>query len=95
MPPSDVVQVLSLGRRSGVLEASKAKVCFQDGNVVGAWTKELKGEAAFHAWIRVREGGFAFEPVALQVPEDCRIATPTMALLMESMRQLDERGRPG
>lgn len=88
----DMVQVLFHGRKSGSLRIrareGSGEIHFQDGNVVNALWNEMRGEDAFYAMLKLREGEFgldpAFKPTARVINQSAE------ALLLEGMRRLDE-----
>lgn len=87
----DLLQLLMMSQRSGALSVTTpfgtAEVRLADGQVVDAVYRRLEGEKAFFRMLSEKQGQFVF------VPGDSgarRMATPTNALLMEAMRQLDE-----
>lgn len=99
---ADLIELFHLNRRSGVLELlrrespgreERARVELRDGQVVHAVVGAVEGEKAFFRLLAWRSGRFAFSDG--DVPGPARIRTPTRALLMEGMRQLDEQARLG
>lgn len=88
----DMVQVLFHGRKSGNLRIrapeGSGEIHFLDGNVVNALWGELRGESAFYAMLRLRDGEFGLDP-AFKPPSRV-IHTSSEALLLEGMRRLDE-----
>lgn len=99
LPFSDLVQLLHAGRTTGTLVLSapgcEARLGFQDGRSTAAQTGALKGDEAFFAVTRWKDGEFRLESDSAQLPDDARIAVDTMALLMEAMRRMDEREERG
>jgi CheY-like chemotaxis protein len=92
MPMVDLLQLLTMNRRSGVLAITTAEgageVRMAEGEVIDAVYRRLDGEKAFYRLLGEREGRFAFspgEPVTAR-----RLTSPTSQLLMEAMRQVDE-----
>ena len=92
MPLVDLLQLLSMNRRSGLLgittTTGAGEVRLTDGEVVGAVYKRLEDEKALFRLLAERAGRFAFssgEPPAVR-----RITSPTSQLLMEAMHQADE-----
>lgn len=88
----DLLQLLSMNRRSGALTIATAKgageVRLREGEVVDAVFRRQEGEKALFRLLAETEGHFAFASgteTALR-----RIEVPTSALLLEGMRQLDE-----
>jgi CheY-like chemotaxis protein len=92
MPMVDLLQLLTMNRRSGVLGITTAygagEVRLAEGEVIDAVYRRLEGEKAFYRLLGERGGRFAFspgEPATLR-----RLTLPTSQLLMEAMRQVDE-----
>jgi CheY-like chemotaxis protein len=92
MPLVDLLQLLSMNRRSGVLgittTTGAGEVRLADGEVVDAVYKRLEGEKALFRLLTEREGRFAFS--SGEAPAVRRITSPTSQLLMEAMHQVDE-----
>jgi CheY-like chemotaxis protein len=92
MPMVDLLQLLTMNRRSGVLGITTAygagEVRLSDGEVIDAVYRRLEGEKAFYRLLGEREGRFAFSPGAPATAR--RLTSPTSQLLMEAMRQVDE-----
>jgi len=92
VPLIDLLQLLSMNRRSGVLgittPSGAGEVRLASGEVIDAVYRRLEAEKALFRLLGEREGHFAFspgEPVSVR-----RISSPTSPLLMEAMRQVDE-----
>lgn len=92
MPMVDLLQLLTMNRRSGVLGITTAygagEVRLTDGEVIDAVYRRLEGEKAFYRLLGEREGRFAFSPGEPATVR--RLTSPTSQLLMEAMRQVDE-----
>jgi CheY-like chemotaxis protein len=95
VPLVDLLQVLSMNRRSGVLSvttsAGAGEVRIGEGDVLDAAYRRLDGEKALYRLLAEREGTFAFLPggtLALR-----RLNIGTSMLVMEAMRQFDEVAR--
>jgi response regulator RpfG family c-di-GMP phosphodiesterase len=88
----DMVQVLFHGRKSGNLRIrareGSGEIHFAEGNVVNALWGELRGEDAFYAMLRLRDGEFGLDPSFK--PQARVIQNSAEALLLEGMRRLDE-----
>jgi CheY-like chemotaxis protein len=95
MPLVDLVQMLSMNRRSGVLAVVGAtgagEVRLDGGEVIDAIHRRVEGEKAFYRLLGEREGRFAFTSTDTHPPR--RLQQPTSMLLMEGMRQVDETKR--
>lgn len=91
MPLVDLLQLLTMNQRSGALAVTtpggNGEVRLADGQIVDAVYRRLEGEKALFRLLAAQEGQFAFVPGEGAAR---RIATPTNALLMEAMRQIDE-----
>ena len=92
VPLSDLLQLLSMNRRSGVLSlttpSGAGEVRMASGEVIDAVYRRLEGEKALFRLLGERDGHFAFspgEPASVR-----RILSPTASLLIESMRHVDE-----
>lgn len=88
----DLLQLLSMNRRSGALTIATARgageVRLRDGEIVDAVFRRQEGEKALFRLLAEQEGSFAFasgNETALR-----RIEVPTSALLLEGVRQIDE-----
>jgi CheY-like chemotaxis protein len=95
---ADVLQLLHQNRRTGCLAVAhgdgaqprdRGELWLRDGNVVQAKVlPRALDEKALYRMLGWREGSFSFTPSDEMRP--ARIQTPTRALLLEGMRQLDE-----
>lgn len=87
----DLLQLLMMSQRSGVLTVTTpfgaGEVRLADGQVVDSVYRRLEGEKAFFRVLGEKQGQFVFAPGDAG---SRRMATPTNALLMEAMRQIDE-----
>jgi hypothetical protein len=97
---ADLLQLFHLNRRTGVLDLvrrdpagrdERGRLFVREGNVVQASLGPVEAEKALYRMLTWRSGTFAFSDTRVTVP--ARIQTPTRALLMEGMRQLDEWDR--
>lgn len=98
MPLVDLLQLLSMNRRTGVLtvttSSGSGEVRLAEGEVIDAAYRRLEGEKALFRLLGQRDGQFAFTPG--EITNHRRIAMPTSQLLMEAMHQSDEvRRRKG
>jgi two-component system chemotaxis response regulator CheY len=95
LPIPDLIQILNGTRKTGHLrlnrDGEEAGIYFADGEARHAWTKDLEGEEAFFRVISWKDAHFSFES-GLR-PEQATIHQPTMTLLFEGLRKLDEGGR--
>ncbi len=91
MPLVDLLQLLTMNQRSGVLSVTapggSGEVRLTDGQIFDAVYRRLEGEKALFRLLAAPSGQFAFVPGE---GSPRKISTPTNALLMEAMRQIDE-----
>ncbi len=90
---SDVVQVLSQGRKTGQLRVragnEQGEVHFLEGQIVNALWPGLRGEEAFYALLGFSNGDFVFDPT---FKPTARVITGGVeALMLEGVRRLDEK----
>jgi DNA-binding response OmpR family regulator len=88
----DMVQILFHGRKSGNLRIrardGTGEIHFAEGNVVDAAWRELRGQDAFFAMLKVTDGEFALDP---SFKAGARVIHQSSeALLLEGMRRMDE-----
>jgi CheY-like chemotaxis protein len=93
---SDVLQLLQVGRKTGLLQlvmgAGKGEIGIESGEVRQAViVGGPSGEDAFYQLAGWRSATFAFSSQPLHGAPN--ITSPTMPLLMEAMRRVDEAGR--
>jgi CheY-like chemotaxis protein len=91
----DLLQLLSMNRRSGALsittQAGAGEVRLVEGEIVDAVYRRLEGEKALYRLLAEGEGVFSFASGASHSFR--RILLPTRSLLLEGMRQIDETKR--
>lgn len=91
----DLLQLLSMNRRSGSLQittqAGAGEVRLADGEIVDAVYRRLEGEKALYRLLGETEGVFSFASGAAHSLR--RIVLPTRSLLLEGMRHVDETKR--
>jgi CRP-like cAMP-binding protein len=92
MPISDLVQVLHLCRKTGELrlqrDGREASVFIEDGSVRDAKSGAHQGEAAVYEILGWRDAEFTFRSGAKS--GRTTIEQPTLTLLLEGARRLDE-----
>jgi len=89
----DVIQVLSLNKRSGTLHVrgrSVGRIYFREGKILNAETRSLKGRKALFRIVTWPEALFEFEPGEPERPAEPALEGSTSSVLMESFKQLDE-----
>jgi pSer/pThr/pTyr-binding forkhead associated (FHA) protein len=94
IPPFAVLQILELGRKTGVLrldaDQGTGEIWLSEGMPIHAETKDQAGFDAAIALAQGTAGRFAFEPRA-SLPE-VTIRASVTEVLLEASRLLDERG---
>lgn len=94
---ADVLQLLQVGRKTGSLELEmngrRGEIGIESGEVRIARAGDLVGDDAFYTLATWRGASFAFMSSPLKGAPN--IGTPTMPLLMEAMRRVDELQRAG
>ena len=91
-PLADVLQLINMGSRTGLLSISNAdvtaKIWFERGQAVHAEVGDMEGEKAVYETFNWREGRFTFDTDAVtqlkSIELDCQ------NLIMEAVRRLDE-----
>jgi hypothetical protein len=91
-PLTDVLQLILMGERSGMLELERdrisAVIYFENGQAVHALSGDFSGEVAVFEVFNWKEGTFAFqtdvEPPTRTITMDCH------NLILEAVRRLDE-----
>lgn len=92
MSVADIVQVLHRGQKTGELHLSsdghEGTILFQQGAIVHAAFRGLRGEEAFYVLVRLASGQFSIDPDV--TPSERTITSSAEMLLLEGMRRLDE-----
>ncbi|MDH5307169.1 MAG: DUF4388 domain-containing protein [Myxococcales bacterium] len=92
IPPFAVIQILEMGRNTGVLkidsDGAPGRLWFKRGDPIHAEAKDQIGFDAALALVHAKIGRFSFEPLA-DTPEATIQASVTQ-LLLEASRQIDE-----
>jgi two-component system, chemotaxis family, chemotaxis protein CheY len=95
MPISDLVQVLHLCHKTGELRLEQgerqASIFVEDGAILDAAAGRATGEEAVYEILSWKDAGFTFRSGVRSGRRT--IAQPTMTLLMEGARRLDEKRR--
>jgi CheY-like chemotaxis protein len=90
---TDMIQILCAGNKDMMItlerEGETGQVFVKQGTVVHAVSGEQTGERAFFGFMRWNEGEFTAARCS-EFPEET-IRSPTMSLLMEGARQVDEQ----
>jgi CheY-like chemotaxis protein len=96
----DLLQLFHMNRKTGCVELvrrgsdggeERGRVAVTDGNVVDARCGAVDAEKALYRLLGWRTGSFSF--TRTRPGGAARIHTPTRALLLEGMRQIDELAR--
>jgi DNA-binding response OmpR family regulator len=95
---ADLISLLELGKRSGVLSLVSSRrsgeLQFSEGRVVHGLCGNLVGPEAFHCFFSEEAVQFEFAPGAPLVPEEEQSITESvMSLLMEAARRYDTARR--
>ena len=89
--PVDVVQLISMGRKSGVLRVvdghERIEIHFRDGQVLDAAHGSQRGEEVVYDLFTRRAGRFTFEPG--QVTAAKAVERSVESLILEGMRRMD------
>jgi CRP-like cAMP-binding protein len=92
---ADVLQLLQVGRKTGYIALQslgrKGEIGIESGEVRQARAETQTGEEAFYTLASWKGATFAFSSMPLK--DAPNITSPTMPLLMEAMRRVDEAGR--
>jgi response regulator RpfG family c-di-GMP phosphodiesterase len=92
---AEMVQLLNLNKRSGTLEIigdEKGEIVFENGEMIYAKTSDdAEGEEAVNHMVLFKNGSFKFEPTVSEKVKR-NIQSPTMNVLLEACRLLDEAG---
>ncbi len=100
IPLTDLLQLFHMNRRTGTIELDRTDpatgeergtLVLRDGNLIQATTGRVDGEKALYRLLAWADGSFSFTPGRVTMAP--RIVTPTRALLMEALRQIDEWDR--
>jgi len=91
----DLVQILSHGRKTGRLSltsgSDRGEVHFVNGDIYNALLGKLRGDEAFFAMLRFKDGSFALDPTF--TAEERVIRMTSEMLLLEGLRRFDEENR--
>lgn len=89
----DLIQIMSLGRRSGVIsvvhDGLESRLWCTDGEVIDAESGKLQGLAAVYRVLAVEQGRISTSFTA-EVDRPRRVQRATMELLLEGARRADE-----
>lgn len=92
---ADLLQILSMNRRDGIItlsdEERRGEIYLVKGNIINATIGGLEGEKALFRLLQWKRGKFRF--TSGNVISPVRITKPTYNVLMEGMRQMDEIAR--
>jgi len=92
IPPFALLQILEMGRKTGVLQLDDAttpgRIWLRSGDPIHAETKDQVGFDAALALVGADVGRFAFEPL-LSLP-DATIEASVTQILLEASRLMDE-----
>ncbi len=90
----DLFQLINTSQKSGKIELTfeneKAVVLFNQGELVGAKYKNLKGKSAFFALLGKNQGRFSYASGLSKAAEKLSVLGSFMALVMEGLQKIDE-----
>lgn len=93
----NLIQLLEMERRSGVLVLSRGRerghLSLKDGRIEGATLGRFKGEIAVYRLLDWEEGEFQLEPSAAPLPPEVKVHLPNQELILEWARRKDELDR--
>jgi two-component system chemotaxis response regulator CheY len=96
VPLPELVQTLKSAAKTGLLRLSRGpetgELTFDGGELRHASVGTSVGEEAFYRLMAWEEGKFTFDPNA--APGKTTVHRPTMTILLDGMRRLDEGRRP-
>lgn len=84
----EIIQLITINRRSGVLTIDSAELFFQSGNIIKASYHDFQNEAAINELVKLNSGAFSFSNQEISI--DAEIQANTMHLVMEACRLMDE-----
>jgi two-component system chemotaxis response regulator CheY len=94
---TNVVQVLNVGKKSGVLSIRLADqsggLYLENGEALHAWTDHSTGELAFYMLSGWKNATFGFS--SSRRVEERTLRASTMTMLMEAMRRLEDKPAAG
>jgi len=89
---SDVLQLINIGKRTGVLtvvdNGNVAKIFFQEGEAVHATLGDEVGERAIYELFNWNKGSFRFETQVTPTPKTITVGSQN--LILEATRRIDE-----
>ena len=84
----EIIQLININKRSGILSVATAQLYFRDGNIIKAEYDGEKNEKAINNLVKLKEGHFQF--MNQDVDVDVEINANTMHIVMEACRLMDE-----
>lgn len=97
LPLPDLVQLLSMHRRSGLLTLSTprgvAELRLEEGDITAVSFRQHHGEKAFCRLMQETSGAFQFSPGSVGSGSGSRMLKGTANLILEAMKQRDESER--
>ena len=93
--PTDVIQLIAMGRKSGILTVSEKgevmSVYFREGEVCHALADQLEGPEVVYELLTRTSGKFSFDATAINVPTT--ISASPDSLMLEGVRRIDHWAR--
>jgi hypothetical protein len=98
MPPSELLQVLNINQKTGVLSLNLAKgsaeLHLRDGELIGAKYNESSGKEAFFEILKEKEGRFKFDKRLTAKQQSAPIIGSFMEILLDGLKRVDEEIYP-
>ena len=85
----EIIQLITINRRSGILTVNEAQLFFQSGSVIKARYKDFQNEAAINELVKLHTGAFNF--INQDITVEAEIQANTMHIVMEACRLMDEK----
>jgi hypothetical protein len=94
MPPSELLQVLNINQKTGVLSLNlprgSAELHFREGELVGAKYNEMSDKEAFFEILKEKEGRFKFDKRLSEKQKTAPIIGSFMEILLDGLKRVDE-----
>ena len=85
----EIIQLVHLNKRSGVLEIPMGQIFFKAGEFVRATYKSLTSTPAIQEMIQINQGTFHFENRTIKDASEFK--NSTMHILMDACKEIDEK----
>jgi CheY-like chemotaxis protein len=85
----EIIQLIHLNKRSGILEIPMGKIFFNSGEFIKASYKTLENNLAIREMIQINQGTFHFENRSMSIASEFK--NSTMHILMNACKEIDEK----